>query len=53
MSYPDLPENRLIVNGVDLAVRYNMVLLDGYTLSPPEPKTTTVEIPGRDGVSHF
>lgn len=50
MSYPDLPENRLIVNGVDLAVRYNMVLLDGYTLSPPEPKTTTVEIPGRDGV---
>ena len=50
MSYPDLPENRLIVNGVDLAVRYNMVLLDGYTLSPTEPKTTTVEIPGRDGV---
>ncbi len=50
MSYPDLPENRLIVNGVDLAVRYNMILLDGYTLSPPEPKTTTVEIPGRDGV---
>ena len=50
MSYPDLPENRLIVNGVDLAVRYNMVLLDGYTLSPPEPKTTTVEVPGRDGV---
>lgn len=50
MSYPDLPENRLIVNGVDLAVRYNMVLLDGYTLSPPEPKTTTVDIPGRDGV---
>ena len=49
MSYPDLPENRLIVNGVDLAVRYNMVLLDGYTLSPPEPKTTTVEVPGRDG----
>ncbi len=27
-----------------------MVLLDGYTLSPPEPKTTTVEVPGRDGV---
>lgn len=50
MSYPDYPNNRLIVNGVDLTIRYQMILLDGYTLSPPEPKTYTVDIPGGDGV---
>lgn len=50
MSYPDLPNNRLIVNGVDLSIRFQMVLLDGYTLSPPKPKTYTVDIPGGNGV---
>lgn len=50
MSYPDYPKNRLIVNGVDLTIRFQMILLDGYTLSPPEPKTYTVDIPGGDGV---
>lgn len=50
MSYPDYPNNRLIVDGVDLSVRFQTVLLDGYTLSPPEPKTYTVDIPGGDGV---
>lgn len=50
MSYPNLPENRLIVNGVDLTERYNLVLVDGYTLEPPEPKTYTVDIPGGNGV---
>lgn len=50
MSYPDLPNNRLIVNGVDLSIRFQMVLLDGYTLEPPEPKTYTVDIPGGNGV---
>lgn len=50
MSYPDLPNNRLIVNGVDLSIRFQMVLLDGYTLEPPEPKTYTVDIPGSNGV---
>lgn len=50
MSYPDYPNNRLIVDGVDLTVRFRIVLLDGYTLSPPEPKTYTVDIPGGDGV---
>lgn len=49
-SYPNLPDNRLIVNGVDLSIAYNLVLLDGYTLSPPEPKTYTVDIPGGNGV---
>lgn len=50
MSYPNYPENRLIVGGVDLSVRYQLILLDGYTLSPPEPKTYTVDVPGGDGV---
>lgn len=50
MSYPDYPNNRLIVDGVDLTIQFQMVLLDGYTLSPPEPKIYTVDIPGGDGV---
>lgn len=49
-TYPDLPDNRLIVGGIDLSVRYRMVLLDGYELNPPEPKTYTVDIPGGNGV---
>lgn len=50
MSYPDYPNNRLIVDGVDLSITFGLVLLDGYTLSPPEPKTYTVDVPGGDGV---
>ena len=49
-KYPDMPDNRLIVNGVDLSMTYQMVLSDGYTLEPPEPKTYTVDIPGGNGV---
>lgn len=49
-NYPELPDNRLIVNGVDLSMTYRMVLADGYTLDPPEPKTYTVDIPGGNGV---
>lgn len=50
MGYPDLPKNRLIVDGVDLTMTYGMVLLDGYTLDPPEPKTYTIDIPGGNGI---
>lgn len=50
MSYPNLPNNRLIVNGVDLTEVYGLILVDGYTLEPPEPKTYTVDIPGGNGV---
>lgn len=50
MSYPDLPSNRLIVNGIDISIRFQMVLVDGYTLEPPEPKTYTVDVPGGNGV---
>lgn len=50
MSYPDLPNNRLIVNDIDLTETYGLILMDGYTLEPPEPKTYTVDIPGGNGV---
>ena len=50
MSYPDYPKNRLIVGGVDLTERFHLILLDGYELEPPSPKTYTVDIPGGDGV---
>lgn len=50
MSYPNYPNNRLIVGGVDLTTRFRLILVDGYTLNPPEPKTYTVDIPGGDGV---
>ena len=49
MSYPDYPNNRLIVNGVDLSEEFKMVLSDGYTLEPPSIKTYTVDIPGGNG----
>ena len=53
MSYPDYPDNRIILirdgTEVDLTVRFQLILLDGYTLNPPEPKTYSVDIPGGDG----
>ena len=50
MTYPDQPNNKLIVNGIDIGMHFRMVLMDGYELSPPQPKTYTVDIPGGDGV---
>lgn len=49
MGYPYYPNNRLVVNNVDLTEKFKMVLVDGYTLSPPEPKTYEVDIPGGNG----
>lgn len=40
------PNNRLIVDGVDLSTEYGLILVDGYTLSPPEPKTYVIDVPG-------
>lgn len=48
-SYPGLPDNRLIVNGVDICSRFGLILIDGYELSPPSPKTYTLDIPGANG----
>ncbi len=50
MSYPDYPNNRLIVDGTDLTTKYGMIMIDGYTMDPPEAKTYEVDIPGGDGV---
>lgn len=49
MSYPQLPNNRLIVNGVDTSEKFGMIMADGYTLTPPTPKTYIVDIPGGNG----
>lgn len=49
MTYPNYPNNRLIVGGTDLTEKFKMVLADGYTLSPPQPKTYIVDIPGGNG----
>lgn len=50
MAYPNLPSNRIIVNGVDLTKEYGLILADGYSLNPPEPKTNVIEIPGSNKV---
>lgn len=49
MSYPQFPDNRLIVDGVDMCAKFGMVMADGYTLTPPTPKTYMVDIPGGNG----
>lgn len=49
MGYPDYPNNRLIVNGVDLTTEFGIILGDGYVLEPPSPKTYTVDIPSGNG----
>jgi len=53
MSYPNYPNNRIIIvdggKEVDLTIQYQLILSDGYTLNPPEPKTYTVDVPGGDG----
>lgn len=49
MTYPAYPNNRLIVDGVDLTEKFKMVLADGYVLNPPSVKTYTVDIPGGNG----
>lgn len=49
MGYPDFPKNRLIVDGADLSETFGMILVDGYTLEPPEPKLYKVDVPGGDG----
>lgn len=48
-TYPGLPNNRLIVGGKDISIAYGLVMIDGYTLEPPEPKFYNVEVPGSDG----
>lgn len=49
MSYPEYPNNRLVVNGVDLTTEFGIILGDGYTMEPPSPKTYMVDIPSGNG----
>ena len=50
-SYPyGYPSNRVIINDIDLTTEFQLVLIDGYDLNPPEPKFYTVDIPGGNGV---
>lgn len=48
MIYPD-QKNTLVINDVNLFEKFKMVLADGYTLSPPSPKTYIVDVPGGNG----
>ena len=50
MQYPGFPDNRLIVDGVDLTEEFKLILVDEYELDPPEPKKYTVDIPGGNGI---
>lgn len=50
-NYPwGYPDNRLIVGGVDITANFQLILIDGFVLNPPEPKVYEVEIPGGNGV---
>lgn len=51
MTYPyGYPDHRLIVDDVDLSTEFQLILVDGYELNPPQPKFYTVDIPGGNGV---
>lgn len=50
-NYPyGYPDQRLIVGNTDLTTEFQMVLIDGFELNPPEPKFYTIDIPGGNGV---
>lgn len=50
-NYPGgYPDNRVIVGDSDLTMDFQMILIDGFTLQPPEPKTYYIDIPGGNGV---
>lgn len=58
MAYPNYPEQRIGLLTKDgfgndnityLDAMFNMILLDGYELNPPEPKYYNVDIPGGNG----
>lgn len=48
MSYPELPKNRLIVGGIDLSIRFGLIMTDDYELNPPAYKSYLIDIPGSD-----
>lgn len=40
------PKNKLLIDGVDIAERFNIIMSDTYSLGLPAPKITKVDIPG-------
>lgn len=40
------PKNKLLIDGVDIAERFNIFMTDTYSLGLPAPITNMVEIPG-------
>lgn len=40
------PKNKLLIDGVDIAERFNIIMSDTYSLGLPTPKITKVDIPG-------
>lgn len=44
------PDQRVIVDGVDLTAQFQLILIDGFNLEPPQPKLYTIKIPGGNGV---
>lgn len=46
---PHKPRRYLVVGGVDLFDRWGLAVTDEFTLSPPEPKTYQIDVPGADG----
>lgn len=44
------PLTYLVVDGVDLFGEFGLAVTDGFELSPPTPKTYTVDVPGMNGV---
>ncbi len=41
---------RVVIDGKDVSEAFGLMLIDGTELSPPAPKTYTVDIPGGNGV---
>ena len=50
-NYPwGYPDQRLVVGGIDLTTEFQMILIDGFELNPPEPKFYMIDIPGGNGM---
>lgn len=45
-----IQRNNLVIDGTDIGDEFGLVVLDGYELPEPEPKTYTIDVPGSDGV---
>lgn len=44
------PKNKILVDGVDIADRFDIFMSDNYSLGLPTPKTYSVDIPGSGSI---